>query len=101
MKYKRMPENEEKKFEINTSKQFTVDWIDLRNSLLITLGTTALLLLYPIINSGRFPTPTEWKSILLASIAACLSNIIRKFFTPSATIVKIQPPDANMDTHGK
>ena len=75
-----------------TSKQFTVNWLDLGKSILIAAITTVLLMLYPIINASRLPTVEEWKNMGLAALASGLSYVIKNFFTPSQTIVKIQPP---------
>ena len=75
---------------VTTSKQFTINWIDIGKSILISAITTVLMLLYPIINAGRFPTTTEWKTIAIAAVSSCLSYLIKNFFTPSQTIIKNQ-----------
>lgn len=84
---------ETKKVEVQTSKQFTVNLPDIAKSLLISGITSALLILYPIISSGRMPISDEWKQIGIAAISACLSYLIKNFFTASQTVIKIQPPD--------
>ena len=74
------------------SKFFSLNTSDLLKGLYMTMGTSVVVALEPILVSGVWPTWTEMKTIALAGLAAGALYLLKNMFTNSEGIVfKTEP----------
>lgn len=72
--------------EANVSKQFSVNWHDVKKGLLTAAFTPVFSIMLPLIEKGIFTF--EWNRILGTAIAGCMSYVSLMFFMPSKVYVK-------------
>lgn len=72
-----------------TSKQFTVNWRDWLKGLLMAVIGAALSPVLESLNAGVFMI--DWKHVAAGAITAGAAYLLKNFFTPSQTIVKVKP----------
>lgn len=68
------------------SKQFSVNWYDLKKGLLTAAFTPVFSIMLPLIEKGIFTF--EWNRILGTAIAGCMGYISLMFFMPAKIYVK-------------
>lgn len=79
-----------------TSKQFTVNLIDIGKGLLLAILTPAVATVEQSLEAGK--VTFNWKLIAITSASAGLAYLMKNFFQPAKTII-IPPPENN--TNGK
>lgn len=73
------------KIEIKTSEQFSINWRDIAQGLILAALTPALVLIQQSIDAGVFTF--NWKPIAMSAVAGMVAYLLKKFLTPSQTIV--------------
>lgn len=81
-----------------------VSWGDIGKSIFIAAIANVLLTLYPIIQSGAWPTTADWQSMAKSTVATIIAYLIKNFvtnnagelFTKDKTIVKV--PQEQLET---
>jgi len=73
-----------------TSKKFTWNLEDIGKGFLMAAIGAAISPILESLNAGSFKI--DWKHVLAGAITAGMGYLIKNFFQPSQTIIKIQPP---------
>lgn len=76
-----------------TSAKYKLNWHDVGKSLLLAIGTPVLVEIERIVNSGSIDI--NWKHMGIIALAACITYLIKNFFTPAT--VQIPVPDKVAD----
>lgn len=82
-----------------TSKQFTVNWLDIGKGLLLAILTPAVATIEQSLEAGKITF--NWKLIAITSASAGLAYLVKNFFQPAKTIITPPPttstnnPNAN------
>lgn len=73
--------------EVTTSKQFTVNWQDILKGLLVSVISAIITAIYGALTV--VPFHLDFKQIGIVGLTAGVGYLMKNFFTPSQTIVKI------------
>lgn len=76
--------------EVVTSKQFTVNWRDIAKGFLMAAIGAALSPILESLQAGIFKI--DWLHVAAGAITAGLAYLMKNFFTPSQTVIKLDPP---------
>jgi len=76
--------------EVVTSKQFTVNWRDILKGLLMAVIGAALSPVLESLEVGNWVI--DWKHVAAGAITAGVAYLMKNFFTPSKTVIKLDPP---------
>lgn len=76
---------------MKSSSFLNLNWQDLRKGFIVAVLTAVLGSLYPIIESGRFPSIIELKTIGGAALLAGVAYLIKNLFTGTPSTIVIDP----------
>lgn len=58
-----------------------ISWGDLGKSLLIAAIANILMTVYPIVNSGNWPTLADWQDMAKSTVAFIIAYLLKNVFT--------------------
>ncbi len=73
-----------------TSEQFSLNWKDILKGGLVAVLSAVLTVVYTTVQADSLSF--DWKAIGITAATTALSYLLKNFFTPSATVIKVQPP---------